>query len=174
MSSAATPDDHILAALPTSERGRLFPHLKLVPMPLGLYESGATLRHIYFPIDSIVSLLYVMEDGDSAEIAVVGNEGAVGVSLFMGGETTPSRAIVQSAGHVISFVHIPVVSGSISNDDFQKFSQAAQERSGKVHAFCRTGTRAGQRTQVMPTEVMDAGEFERRVPRPRADPTNRS
>jgi hypothetical protein len=69
-------------------------------MPLGLvlYESGAALRHIYFPTDSIVSLLYVMQDGASAEIAVVGNEGAVGVSLFMGGETTPSRAIVQSAG----------------------------------------------------------------------------
>jgi CRP-like cAMP-binding protein len=74
--------------------------LKLVDMPLGmvLYESGDTLRHIYFPTDSIVSLLYVMEDGASAEIAVVGNEGAIGVALFMGGETTPSRAIVQSAG----------------------------------------------------------------------------
>ncbi|MEO8064038.1 MAG: Crp/Fnr family transcriptional regulator [Pseudomonadota bacterium] len=92
--------NHILDALPTLEHERLFPHLKLVPMPLGmvLYESGATLRHIYFPTDSIVSLLYVMQDGASAEIAVVGNEGAVGVSLFMGGETTPSRAIVQSAG----------------------------------------------------------------------------
>jgi CRP-like cAMP-binding protein len=82
------------------EQDRLFPNLKLVPMPLGkvVYESGATLRHIYFPTNSIVSLLYVMQDGASAEIAVVGNEGAVGVSLFMGGETTPSRAIVQSAG----------------------------------------------------------------------------
>jgi len=93
--------NHILDALPELERERLFPHLKLVPMPLGmvLYESGAALRHIYFPTNSIVSLLYVMEDGSSAEIAVVGNEGAIGVSLFMGGETTPSRAIVQSAGH---------------------------------------------------------------------------
>src|SRR5688572_234821 len=93
--------NHILDALPPLERERLFPHLKLVPMPLGmvLYESGAALRHIYFPTNSIVSLLYVMKDGASAEIAVVGNEGAVGVSLFMGGETTPSRAIVQSAGH---------------------------------------------------------------------------
>src|SRR5687768_2199378 len=93
-------DNHILDALPPLERERLFPHLKLTPMPLGmvLYESGAALRHIYFPTDSIVSLLYVMQDGASAEIAVVGNEGAVGVSLFMGGETTPSRAIVQSAG----------------------------------------------------------------------------
>jgi CRP-like cAMP-binding protein len=94
-------DNHILDALPPLERERLFPHLKLVAMPLGmvLYESGAALRHIYFPTDSIVSLLYVMRDGASAEIAVVGHEGAVGVSLFMGGETTPSRALVQSAGH---------------------------------------------------------------------------
>lgn len=101
MSSSPDPcDNQILNALPELERERLFPHLKLVPMPLGmvLYESGAALRHIYFPTNSIVSLLYVMRDGASAEIAVVGNDGAVGVSLFMGGETTPSRALVQSAG----------------------------------------------------------------------------
>jgi CRP-like cAMP-binding protein len=93
-------DNHILDALPDEERDRLFPHLGFVAMPLGrvLYESGDTLKHIYFPTDSIVSLLYVMKDGASAEIAVVGNEGAIGVALFMGGETTPSRAIVQSAG----------------------------------------------------------------------------
>src|SRR6187431_333808 len=102
MNSKSDPcQNHILDALPQLERERLFPHLKLVAMPLGmvLYESGAALRHIYFPTNSIVSLLYVMEDGSSAEIAVVGNEGVVGVSLFMGGETTPSRGIVQSAGH---------------------------------------------------------------------------
>jgi CRP-like cAMP-binding protein len=94
-------DNLILDALPSPERQRLFPHLELVSLPLGkvLYESGAALRHIYFPTNAIVSLLNVMRDGASAEIAVVGNEGAVGVSLFMGGETTPSRAIVQSAGH---------------------------------------------------------------------------
>src|SRR5688572_14688146 len=93
-------DNHILDALPAEERERLFSHLSFVSMPLGmvLYESGETLKHIYFPTDSIVSLLYVMKDGASAEIAVVGNEGAIGVALFMGGETTPSRAIVQSAG----------------------------------------------------------------------------
>ena len=93
-------DNHILDALPPEERERLFPYLKLVALPLGavLYESGETLRHIYFPTDSIVSLLYVLRDGASAEIAVVGNDGAIGVALFMGGETTPSRAIVQSAG----------------------------------------------------------------------------
>jgi CRP-like cAMP-binding protein len=92
--------NHILDALPADERGRLFPHLHLIELSLGmsLYESGDAQRHIYFPTDSIVSLLYVLADGASAEIAVVGNEGVIGVSLFMGGETTPSRAIVQSAG----------------------------------------------------------------------------
>lgn len=92
--------NHLLAALPADEYARLLPHLEAVPMPLGhvLYESGVQMRHVYFPTTSIVSLLYVMEDGASAEIAIVGNEGIVGVSLFMGGETTPSRAVVQSAG----------------------------------------------------------------------------
>jgi len=92
--------NHILDALPEAERERLFPHLKLVELPLGLvlYESGDALRHIYFPTDSIVSLLYVLENGASAEICVVGNDGAIGVALFMGGETTTSRAIVQSGG----------------------------------------------------------------------------
>jgi CRP-like cAMP-binding protein len=90
----------LLAALPAAEWERWSPLLEEVDMPLGkvLYESGLSLAHVYFPVDSIVSLLYVMEDGASAEIAVVGNEGLVGVSLFMGGETTPSRAVVQSAG----------------------------------------------------------------------------
>ena len=93
--------NHLLAALPQAEFARLSPHLELVPMPLGevLYESGGRLQHVYFPTTSIVSLLYVLEDGASAEIAVVGNEGILGISLFMGGETTPSRAVVQSAGH---------------------------------------------------------------------------
>jgi CRP-like cAMP-binding protein len=93
--------NHLLAALPGEESARLFPHLELVTMPLGetVCESGIPMRHVYFPTTAIVSLLYVMEDGASAEIAVVGNEGIVGVSLFMGGETTTSRAVVQSAGH---------------------------------------------------------------------------
>jgi CRP-like cAMP-binding protein len=93
--------NHLLAALPAAEWERLSPHLELVPMPLGeaLYESGGHLQHVYFPTTSIVSLLYVMQDGASAEIAVVGNEGILGISLFMGGETTPSRAVVQSAGY---------------------------------------------------------------------------
>lgn len=90
----------LLAALSEAEIGRLRPHLELVTLPLGavLYESGRQLDHVYFPNDSIVSLLYVLENGASAEIAVVGQDGLVGVSLFMGGETTPSRAVVQSAG----------------------------------------------------------------------------
>jgi CRP-like cAMP-binding protein len=92
--------NHLLAAVPTPETKRLYPHLELVPMPLGdvLYESGDQLQYVYFPTDSIVSLLYVMADGSSAEIAVVGNEGLIGIALFMGGETMPNRAVVQSAG----------------------------------------------------------------------------
>jgi CRP-like cAMP-binding protein len=92
--------NHILAALPAADYERLLPHLELVPLKLGaaLYESGSAQGYVYFPTDSIVSLLYVMEDGSSAEIAVVGHEGVVGIALFMGGETTPSRAVVQSAG----------------------------------------------------------------------------
>jgi CRP-like cAMP-binding protein len=90
----------LLAALPDMEWQRWLPQLEPVDLPLGLvlYESGATLSHVYFPTTAIVSLLYVMENGASAEIAVVGNEGIIGISLFMGGESTPSRAVVQSAG----------------------------------------------------------------------------
>lgn len=93
--------NHLLAALPADEYARLVPDLELVPMTLGeaVCEPGIQMRHVYFPTTAIVSLLYVMENGASAEIAVVGNEGIVGVSLFMGGETTTSRAVVQSAGH---------------------------------------------------------------------------
>ncbi|EZH79825.1 Crp/Fnr family transcriptional regulator [Ectopseudomonas composti] len=93
--------NHLLAALTAEVRQRLFAHLELVPLPLGkvLYESGDTMRHVYFPTDSIISLIYVMESGASAEISVVGNEGLVGIALFMGGESTPSRAVVQSGGY---------------------------------------------------------------------------
>jgi CRP-like cAMP-binding protein len=92
--------NRLLAALPEAEWKKWEPSLERVQMPLGLvlYEPGVALRHVYFPITSIISLLYVMENGASAEIAVVGNEGLVGVSLFMGGQSTPSRAVVQSAG----------------------------------------------------------------------------
>jgi CRP-like cAMP-binding protein len=93
--------NHLLDALLSSDYDRLEPHLELIPMRLGdvLYEPRVRLRHVYFPTTSIVSLLYVMENGASAEIAIVGNEGILGISLFMGGDTTPSRAVVQSAGH---------------------------------------------------------------------------
>jgi CRP-like cAMP-binding protein len=94
--------NRLLAALPIEVRDRLLPHVEYRELALGkvLYESGDTLHHVYFPTDSIISLLYVMESGASAEISVVGNEGLIGVALFMGGESTPSRAIVQSAGGV--------------------------------------------------------------------------
>ena len=93
--------NHLLAALPTAEFDRMAAHLELVPMPLGevLYEPGGQLQHAYFPTTAIVSLHYVMESGASAETAGVGNEGVVGISLFMGGGTTPSSAVVQTAGH---------------------------------------------------------------------------
>ncbi|MFA5082851.1 MAG: Crp/Fnr family transcriptional regulator [Hydrogenophilaceae bacterium] len=93
--------NHLLAALPAEEYARILPSLEWVAMPLGetVYEPGIKIGHVYFPTTAIVSLIYVMENGASAEIAVVGNEGVVGVSLFMGGETTTSRAVVQSAGH---------------------------------------------------------------------------
>src|SRR6202162_3924473 len=102
MSSPHNPNqNHLLAALPTAEFERLAPHLELVPMLLGetLYQPGGQLSHVYFPTTAIVSLLYVMESGLSAEIAGVGNEGVLGISLFMGGESTPSSAVVQTAGH---------------------------------------------------------------------------
>jgi len=93
--------NHLLAALPAEDYQRLAPHLEFEALKLGavLYEPGRAMRYVYFPTTAIVSMLYVMEDGASAEIAIVGNEGILGISLFMGGETTPSRAVVQSAGY---------------------------------------------------------------------------
>ncbi|HTP57933.1 MAG TPA: Crp/Fnr family transcriptional regulator [Spirochaetia bacterium] len=94
-------ENHLLAVLPEPDSERLIPHLELVSLPLGsaLYESGDRLNHVYFPTSAIVSLLYELESGASAEIAVVGNEGIVGIALFMGGDTMPNRAVVQSQGH---------------------------------------------------------------------------
>ncbi len=93
--------NHLLAALSPEVQGRLFPHLELVPLPLRalLYESKHPMRHVYFPTDSIVSLQYVLESGATTAILVVGNEGLLGISLLMGGESTPNRSIVQSAGY---------------------------------------------------------------------------
>jgi CRP-like cAMP-binding protein len=111
--------NHLLAALPAQDFARLSAHLELVPMPLGhvLYESGSELRHVYFPTSAIVSLLYVMMDGASAEIAVVGNEGIIGVALFMGGETMPNRAVVQSAGHAYR------LKGALLKQEFNRSGQ---------------------------------------------------
>ena len=108
--------NHLLAALAAAELKPVRKHLETVEMPLGevVYESGRTLDHVYFPTTSIVSLLYVLENGASAEIAVVGNEGVVGISLFMGGETTPSRGVVQSAG--IAY-RLP---GQVMKDQFKR------------------------------------------------------
>jgi CRP-like cAMP-binding protein len=109
-------ENHLLAALPDAESQRWLPQLERVEMPLGqvLYESGGTLSHVYFPTTAIVSLLYVMENGASAEIAVVGNEGIVGISLFMGGDSTSSRAVVQSAGLGLR------LKAQIMKDDFNR------------------------------------------------------
>ncbi|HJY05151.1 MAG TPA: Crp/Fnr family transcriptional regulator [Bryobacteraceae bacterium] len=107
MKSLSAKDQHrpqqnaLIAALSATECDRLSNDLELISLTLGqvLYESGQTMSHAYFPIDCVVSMLYVMENGESAEIAIVGNEGMIGIALFMGGESTMSRAIVQNAGH---------------------------------------------------------------------------
>ena len=114
--------NHLLGSLSPEVQRRMFPQLELIDLPLGksLYESGDAMRHLYFPTDSIVSLLYVMESGSSAEISVVGNEGLLGVALFMGGESTPSRAIVQSAG---SAFRMP---GQKLKDEFNRHAELHQ------------------------------------------------
>ena len=111
--------NRLLAALPASELEHFSEALELVSMPLGnvLYESGSPLKYVYFPTTSIVSMLYVMEDGASAEIAVVGNDGIIGVALFMGGETMPNRALVQSAGHAYR------LKGDILKQEFKRIGR---------------------------------------------------
>ncbi len=118
--------NQLLAALPLSLYHSLLPHLELVKMPLGkvLYESGVIMTNVYFPVDCIVSLLYVMQNGSSAEISVIGREGIVGISLFMGGESTPSRAIVQSAGHAFRL-------------SSQRFKQAFEAHPEMLHLMLR-------------------------------------
>ncbi len=111
--------NHLIAALPASVQERLLPNLELVSLPLGkvLYESGDTPRHVYFPVDCIVSLLYVMQNGDSAEISVVGKEGIIGIALFMGGQSTPSRAIIQSGGYAYR------MTGQKFKDEFNRYTE---------------------------------------------------
>ncbi len=113
-SASAVRENRLLAALSPDAQQRILPHLQLAEMPLGkvIYESGDTLRYVYFPTNCIVSLLYVLQNGASAEISVVGNEGLIGIALFMGGETTPSRAIVQSAGRAYR------LAGQLLKDEF--------------------------------------------------------
>ncbi|MDF1762172.1 MAG: Crp/Fnr family transcriptional regulator [Oleibacter sp.] len=108
--------NHLLAELPSEVQDTIFQSIELVTLALGqvIYEAGDTLAHVYFPVDSIVSLLYVMENGSSAEISVVGNEGVIGIALFMGGESTSSRAIVQSAGYAYR------LKGSILTKEFDR------------------------------------------------------
>ena len=108
--------NHLLAALPAAEFARLAPHLELVPMLLGasLYEPGERMHHVFFPTTAIVSLLFVLESGSSAEIAGVGNEGILGISLFMGGDSTPSSAVVQTAGHGYR------LRGKLLNEEFNR------------------------------------------------------
>lgn len=122
MATHTPQQNHLLAALPAPVKERLFSHMEWVELPLGkvLYESGGTMRHVYFPTDSIISLLYVMESGASAEISVVGNEGLVGIALFMGGESTPSRAVVQSGGHAY---RLP---GPLLKDEFSRHGELLQ------------------------------------------------
>lgn len=102
MPAEHSPEQNLLLAfLPSAERARLYPHLELVPMSPGqaLFEAGGQLPHVYFPTTAVVSLLYMMVDGRTTELAIVGNEGAVGISVFVGGESTPGKAVVQSAGY---------------------------------------------------------------------------
>lgn len=115
-SSHETKLNQLLGALPDADLKRWLPDLELIELPLGkvLYESGAVEKHVYFPTSGIVSLLYVMKNGDAAEIAVIGNEGIVGISLFMGGNSTPSRAVVQSAGRGYR------LKAQIMKDDFER------------------------------------------------------
>ena len=116
MSTTDPKENHLLSALPEAEWLRWLPQLESIALPLGkvVYEAGGVQSHVYFPTTAIVSLLYVMENGASAEIAVVGNEGVVGISLFMGGESTTSRAVVQSAGRAYR------MSASVIKDEFKR------------------------------------------------------
>ena len=131
----------ILAALPPASYQPLLPHLELVEMPLGhsLYESGGKLQYVYFPIEGIVSLLYVTQNGSSAELAVVGREGMIGVSLFMGGETTPNRAVVQSAGYAYrmraEFIHDEFILAGPVQYLFLRYTQALITQMGQT-AVC--------------------------------------
>src|SRR5688572_17916817 len=150
MPARRTPkQSRLLAALPAAELVRLARHLECVPLPLGavIYESGGEQGHVYFPASGIVSLLYVMNDGAAAEIAVVGSEGAVGIALFMGGETTPSRAVVQSAGSAWRVAAAPIKAAFARGG-----AQARQRRAGRggaAQAPVRPRRRAAARAAAL-------------------------
>lgn len=137
--------NQLLASLPESILERTVPHLELISMPLGevYYECGGQLQHVYFPTTSILSLHYVMEDGASAEIAGVGNEGVLGISLFMGGKTTPSRATVQTAGYGYR------LKGQLM---LEEFNRAGGRRSGALQNLLLRYTQA-LITQISQTAV---------------------
>jgi CRP-like cAMP-binding protein len=145
-SMAATSDreeaqeNHLLAGVKTDELARLLPGLQLISLPLGkvLYESGEKMHYVYFPTTAIISLLYIMENGSSAEIGVVGNDGMVGIAIFMGGDTTPNRAVVQSAGKTFK------MRASLMKDEFT--------RGGRFHNLCLRYTQA-LITQISQTAV---------------------
>ena len=133
--------NHLLAAMPETEWARFAPHLTAVTLALGdvIYESGMEQPWVYFPTDSIVSLLYVMKDGSSAETAIVGNEGLIGISLFMGGQTTPSRAVVQSAGKAFrmraEFIRNEFILAGPVQQLFLRYTQALLTQMGQT-AVC--------------------------------------
>src|SRR6185312_5004147 len=142
MSAHTNPkENHLLGAIPEAEWNRFGPQLTPVELKLGdvLYESGTAQPYVYFPTDSIVSLLYVMADGSSAEIAIVGNEGLIGIALFMGGGTTPSRAVVQSAGHAFrmegKFIRDEFVLAGPVHELFLRYTQALITQMGQT-AVC--------------------------------------
>ncbi len=122
--------NHLLAALPAAEQERIYPHLQLVPMPLGkvVYEPGNVLRYVYFPTDCIISFLYLMKDGASTEVAVVGNEGLVGVALFTGTEKTRGRVVVQSAGSAYRMI------GKQFKDEFHRHGEMSAVLLRYTHA----------------------------------------
>src|SRR5688572_20212147 len=135
-----TSQNHLLGGISEEELARLLPNLQLITLALGsvLYESGEKMDYVYFPTTAIISLLYIMENGSSAEIGVVGNDGLVGIAIFMGGDTTPNRAVVQSAGQTLK------VKASMMKDEFT--------RGGRFHNQCLRYTQA-LITQISQTAV---------------------
>ena len=150
--------NNLLAALPEGDFQRWLPQLEWVSMPLGhvMYESGRTLSHVYFPTSAIVSLLYVMENGSSAEIAVVGREGVVGISLFMGGESTPSRAVVQKRYRDSGSPALTAMMGGAGNELIKRVPKAGNDAvclAWTLQGKCRTGCERKSNHRQLSTAV---------------------